>query len=146
MRIDAVISKYLLFDFVNFYGILIYIALGKVWVQKTSGILGNPDWNEQCLYNNCMFELTIQMAVIFIGRSLVQHWVNFLSPLINRGWQGFRRSKMAQKMLKKRIKANRKLEKNSEETLKWSKEVKVPQYFIDANVTSFFYIKKLNLY
>lgn len=129
----------MLFDFVNFYGILIYIAVGKIWVQKSTGILGNAEWAEQCLYQNCMMELTIQMTVIFIGRSLLQHLLNFLGPLIERGWSGFRRSKMARNLLKKKIKKRRRTMRDTDETLHLSDELRIPQYFADANLADIEY-------
>lgn len=63
---DAVISKFMLFDFINFYGTLFYIALVKKWVQEGGlGSFSGIDVREQCLYKNCMLELTIQMVNLF---------------------------------------------------------------------------------
>lgn len=62
---DSVISKFMLFDFINFYGTLFYIALVKKWVQEGGlGSFSGINVHEECLYRNCMLELTIQMVIL----------------------------------------------------------------------------------
>lgn len=136
-RSDSLIAKYLVFDFVNFYGILIYIAVAKVWVQKSgTGLLGNQEWAEQCLYRNCMLELSIQMATIFIGISLLQHLLNYLSPICQRGWSGFRRSHLAKRILKENMKNHRRRLTGAKQSnsLRRYRDLCLPQFFIDANL------------
>jgi hypothetical protein len=77
------IAKYLVFDFVNYYGILIWIGIIKVWVQKDqTKVFGTLEFSEYCLYENCMLELTMQMTIIFVGKSIIYHFQNALEPLL----------------------------------------------------------------
>ena len=54
----------MLFDFINFYGTLFYIALVKKWVQEGEiASFSGIELKEQCIYGNCLLELTIQMVI-----------------------------------------------------------------------------------
>ena len=84
---NALIGKYLIFDFVNFYGSLIYIGVVKIWIGKDQSILGSIQSSAKgdfCEENNCMMELTIQMAIIFLARSIIYHLVNLSEPLFTK--------------------------------------------------------------
>ena len=76
------------------------------------------------------------MAVIFTGRSLLQHLFNVLAPLLDRGFAGFRRNKDARRLLKKRLKEKRKQANHpsADESTESINNIRVPQFFIDANL------------
>ncbi|CAG8592715.1 9566_t:CDS:10 [Ambispora leptoticha] len=78
---DSHILKVYLFDFVIFYGALFYILIVK---QKFAGeILRISDY-EGCKYNSCMVELTIQLAVILIGKQTVGQLEGLVLPLFKK--------------------------------------------------------------
>lgn len=88
---DSLIAKYLIFEFVNFYGIIIYIAVVNIWIQRLDlSLFGNPALKGRCAYENCMMDLTMQMTVIFMARSLFQHLCNFLEPVLQRLWVAYK--------------------------------------------------------
>jgi hypothetical protein len=62
---------------------MLWIGVIKVWVQENDGkIFGKADFAEFCLYENCMLELSIEMAIIFIGKGLLYHLDNALEPFL----------------------------------------------------------------
>ncbi|CAG8530657.1 10262_t:CDS:10 [Ambispora gerdemannii] len=66
---DSHILKVYLFDFVNFYAALFYILIFKQWLPKK--IFHDNARVHVCENDDCMRELTIQLAVILIGRQAV---------------------------------------------------------------------------
>ena len=93
--VDYLIAKYLLFDFVNFYGIIIYIALGEVWIQRyKSYVFGIPSLQGYCVFENCMLEVTMQMTVIFIARSAAYHFWNYMEPYVTQGIEAYKRGEL----------------------------------------------------
>ncbi|CAG8480932.1 5977_t:CDS:10 [Ambispora leptoticha] len=86
---DSHILKVYLFDFVIFYGALFYILIVK---QKFAGeILRISDY-EGCEYNSCMVELTIQLAVILIGKQTVGQLEDLALPLFKKKFDSFMNS------------------------------------------------------
>ncbi|KAI8995951.1 calcium-activated chloride channel-domain-containing protein [Gaertneriomyces semiglobifer] len=82
---DAFTTKALLFEFINTFGSLFYIALLKVWVMKKHiTIFNRSDWDDTCIYGNCMVELTVQMAVVFMGSGFVEHVTKYFWPLFDK--------------------------------------------------------------
>lgn len=96
---NSLIAKNLTFDFVNYYGILTYIAVGLVWVNRSqSGLFGQSNLADACFSadplnpfsRSCMMGLTIQMAVIFIARAIIRHLFNYLEPIYTRFFEGMK--------------------------------------------------------
>jgi len=93
---NSLIAKNLTFDFVNYYGIITYLAVVHVWVQH--GIFGQASLKDGCFNadpsdpsaQSCMMDLTIQMAVIFIARAIVRHFFNYLEPVWTRFIEGIK--------------------------------------------------------
>ena len=60
---SALIFKHLVFHFVNYYGIIIYVAVVNIWIQRTDvPLYGSNSLKSECINQNCMMELTIQMV------------------------------------------------------------------------------------
>lgn len=60
---SALIFKHLIFYFVNYYGIIIYVAVVNVWIQrKKVPLYGSSSLVADCIDRNCMMELTMQMV------------------------------------------------------------------------------------
>ncbi|CAG8462988.1 441_t:CDS:10 [Funneliformis mosseae] len=74
---DALIIKTFLFEFVNNYAALFYIFIFKQGLMKT--ILHSNNIQSQCDYDNCMTDLALQLAIIFVGR---QAWAQFTEIFI----------------------------------------------------------------
>ena len=59
----ALIFKQLVFYFVNYYGIIIYVAVVNVWIQNYNiPLFGSYSLNAECIDRNCMMGLTMQMV------------------------------------------------------------------------------------
>ncbi|RHZ74109.1 hypothetical protein Glove_227g16 [Diversispora epigaea] len=77
---DSLIIKTYLFDFFNNYSALFYIMLFK---QKyILEIINYEELATKCEYNSCMSELTIQLAIILIGKQLIGQFKEVLYPWI----------------------------------------------------------------
>ncbi|CAI2175932.1 18391_t:CDS:10 [Funneliformis geosporum] len=74
---DALILKTFIFEFVNNYAALFYIFIFKQGLLKT--IIHSNSIRSQCDYDNCMTDLSIQLAIIFVGR---QAWAQFTEIFI----------------------------------------------------------------
>ncbi|CAG8655444.1 22827_t:CDS:2, partial [Gigaspora rosea] len=73
---DSLIIKSYLFDFFNFYSTLFYIMIFK---EQYAGDLIKQK-NIGCEYKNCMIELTIQLAIILIGKQIIGQFSEILIP------------------------------------------------------------------
>jgi hypothetical protein len=63
---SALIFKHLVFYFVNYYGIIIYVAIVNVWIQRKGvPLYGSHSLVSECIDRNCMMELTMQMVNIY---------------------------------------------------------------------------------
>ncbi|CAJ0838800.1 11329_t:CDS:10 [Entrophospora sp. SA101] len=69
---DALILKTYLFDFINFYSALFYILILKKQFAKDF-LPQNGNYPGCEFQNNCMAELTLQLAIILIGKQTVGH-------------------------------------------------------------------------
>ncbi|CAG8532816.1 12121_t:CDS:10 [Ambispora gerdemannii] len=78
---DSLTLKIYLFDFVNFYSALFYILLFK---RKFVRAVVNEFHDEEdgCQYQSCMAELTIQLAIILIGKQTVGQIQEIFIPLL----------------------------------------------------------------
>jgi len=80
---DSLIVKIYVFQFINFYASIFYIAFVK------GQFIGTPDrynkWfgyrQEECQPGGCFVELTIQLAIIFCGKQFLLAIVEYNTPL-----------------------------------------------------------------
>ncbi|KAJ3287415.1 Anoctamin-7 [Borealophlyctis nickersoniae] len=87
---NAKIAKRMLFDFVNNFGSLFYVSVVKAWMQAEQiTILGQDEWQDSCINDDCIVELMIQLTVVFIGRSIMQHSYHIGLPWLTRKWNSF---------------------------------------------------------
>lgn len=83
---DSFITKMYLFQFVNFYSSLFYIAFFK---GNISGYPGNYARIggirlDECATYGCLLELTIQLAIIFLGKQILNNVVELSVPYVKR--------------------------------------------------------------
>lgn len=77
---DSLIIKIYLFQFVNFYSSLFYVAFFKGRFNEypsTYGETGSGDFTEQCDPAGCFVELSIQLIIIMIGKQIINNVLEF---------------------------------------------------------------------
>ncbi|KAF9179022.1 Anoctamin-5 [Haplosporangium sp. Z 11] len=119
---DSLIIKRYLFDFTNMYAALFYYAFfkvpfgGKVFAHR-------PDLQDECLYDACITELSVQLAVVFIGKQFLNGLFEMVFPWIKRTWN--RKEILAEKALKRR------------KLLETRKSTRAPQWVKDDDLPSY---------
>ncbi|KAF9578948.1 Anoctamin-7, partial [Lunasporangiospora selenospora] len=119
---DALILKRFLFDFVNFYSSLVYIAYVKGRFGK--GFLGGK-YVDTCAGadGSCMGELTIQLAIVFVGKQFVNQAQELVVPQLQKWWN--KKDELADKVTK--LKDTYK-GKNLKKPPQWAKDDILPRY------------------
>lgn len=87
---DSYTFKVFMFEFINFNSSLFYIAFFKgkfstVPFDRTSYLFGYPP--EACDPAGCMVELLIQLAVIMVGKQLLNNFMEILFPIMSNKWR-----------------------------------------------------------
>ncbi|KAG0221309.1 calcium-activated chloride channel-domain-containing protein [Mortierella sp. GBAus27b] len=119
---DSLIIKRFLFDFVNFYSALVYIAFFKGNVK----ISNRPDLQDSCGDKGfCMGELRIQLAIVFIGKQLLNQFQEVAIPQLKAWWNS--KSELAEKAKLATLKGKYK-EKNMVKPPQWAKDDLLPPY------------------
>ena len=86
---DSFTIKMFLFQFVNFYSSIIYIAFYK---GKFVGYPGNyksiaGGRQEECDPGGCLSELTMQLAVVMVGKQFINNVQEIAIPLASEWWK-----------------------------------------------------------
>ncbi|KAF9172040.1 hypothetical protein BGX21_006356 [Mortierella sp. AD011] len=116
---DALIIKRFLFDFVNFYSALFYIAYFK---ESVGGTLFKADgYVDTCAYESCIVELTIQLAIVFVGKQFLNQFQELAVPKLHEIWN--RKSELAVKASLKRSYQDKKSMKKPPQ---WAKDDILP--------------------
>ncbi|KAG0042130.1 Anoctamin-5 [Gryganskiella cystojenkinii] len=119
---SSLIIKRYLFDFANMYATLFYYAFfkapfgGKIFRHR-------PDLQDTCLYDACITELTVQLAVVFIGKQFLNGLFEMVFPWIKRTWN------------RKKILADQALKRL--EFLENRKRTRAPQWVKDDDLPSY---------
>ncbi|CAO3567704.1 unnamed protein product [Mortierella alpina] len=119
---DSLIIKRYLFDFTNMYATLFYYAFfkapfgGRIFTSR-------PDLQDACLYDACITELTVQLAVVFIGKQFLNGLFEMVFPWMKRTWN--RKKILADQALKKR------------KFMETRKRTKAPQWVKDDELPSY---------
>ncbi|KAL1509670.1 hypothetical protein ABEB36_004376 [Hypothenemus hampei] len=96
---DSLALKIYIFQFVNYYSSIFYIAFfkGKFvgYPAKYNKVFGYRQ--EECNPGGCLMELTIQLAVIMIGKQAINSVLEMLIPLCFKLYKTFRVSKRIEK-------------------------------------------------
>jgi len=92
---DALIAKTFVFQFVNSYIMLYYIAFFQHWVD----MFGDPHLNDACKYPQCITQVTVQLATvlgmnIFIGQTQ-EVGIPYIQSLIKASGDRKRAAKLA---------------------------------------------------
>ncbi|KAF9394328.1 Anoctamin-7 [Podila verticillata] len=119
---DALIFKRFLFDFVNFYSALFYIAYIKQAVKITL-----PDGTvlqDGCTSDGgCMADLTIQLAIVFVGKQFLNQFQELAIPQLQKYWNG--KNELAEKA---KLVGKYKDKKNLIKPPQWAKDDILPTY------------------
>ncbi|KAG0272261.1 Anoctamin-7 [Linnemannia exigua] len=118
---DSLIIKRYLFDFANMYATLFYYAFFKA--PFGGKVLHRPDLRDTCLYDSCITELSVQLAVVFIGKQFLNGLFEMFFPWIERTWN------------RKKILADQALQRL--EFLKERKQNRAPQWVKDDQLPSY---------
>ncbi|KAG0282987.1 Anoctamin-7, partial [Linnemannia gamsii] len=118
---DSLIIKRYLFDFANMYATLFYYAFFKA--PFGAKVLQRPDLQDSCLYDSCITELTVQLAVVFIGKQFLNGLFEMVFPWIKRIWN--RKKILAEQALQRLefLKARR-----QDRTPQWVEDDELPSY------------------
>ncbi|CAF0770703.1 unnamed protein product [Adineta steineri] len=79
---DSLVIKIYLFQFVNFYSSLFYIAFFKgrfLEYPSKYGLSNSRDFTEQCDPAGCLVELSIQFVIIMIGKQIINNILEFFN-------------------------------------------------------------------
>ncbi|KAG0240858.1 Anoctamin-7 [Actinomortierella wolfii] len=117
---DSLILKRFLFDFVNFYSALFYIA----YFKETAGseMLASYGLVDAC-DGSCMGDLTIQLAIVFVGKQFINQVQEVAIPLFHRYWN--EKEELAQKA---KLVGKYKEKANKIKPPQWTKDDKLPTY------------------
>ncbi|RHZ74069.1 hypothetical protein Glove_227g72 [Diversispora epigaea] len=81
---DALILKTFIFDFFNYYSGLFYILLFKQqFVRVIVREIIDRQETTGCEYDNCLIELTIQLAILLIGKQLFDQFMEIFMPWLS---------------------------------------------------------------
>jgi len=114
--------KRFLFDFVNFYSALFYIAYIKreVKVKLPNGI----ELQDSCTHDGgCMADLTIQLAIVFVGKQFLNQFQELAIPQLQKYWNG--KNELAEKA---KLVGKYKDKKNFVKPPQWAKDDILPTY------------------
>ena len=91
---DALTLKIYLFQFVNYYASIFYIAFVKgKFVGTPNEYTRLMSWRqEECSPGGCFIELCIQLAIIFMGKQFMMSVMEYYKPLM---WRLFNLVKLA---------------------------------------------------
>ncbi|KAG0304311.1 Anoctamin-7 [Dissophora globulifera] len=117
---DALIVKRFLFDFINFYSALVYIAYFKGSISN--GLFNNPDFQDNSCGESCLGELTIQLAIVFVGKQFLNQVQELAIPQLRKWWN--RKSELADKALL----VGKYKGKNMVKPPQWAKDDILPPY------------------
>ncbi|XP_057314546.1 anoctamin-4-like isoform X2 [Hydractinia symbiolongicarpus] len=85
---DLFTFKMYLFQFINFYGSLFYIAFFKLdpgTPSKYNRIFGFR--REECNPAGCLFELGLQLFVIMVGKQVFNNFIEIVVPKLKNWWR-----------------------------------------------------------
>lgn len=79
---DSLSLKIYLFQFVNYYSAIIYIAFVKGNFIGSTNFFGAQD--EICLPGGCLFEIFIQLAITMIGKQAISVAIEVSMPFVDK--------------------------------------------------------------
>ncbi|XP_014203700.1 anoctamin-3-like isoform X2 [Copidosoma floridanum] len=89
---DSLTLKVYLFQFINYYASIFYVAFlkGKFigYPMKYNKIFGHRQ--EECAPGGCLMELSIQLAIIMIGKQVMYTLMETVLPILFKYWALFR--------------------------------------------------------
>ncbi|KAG0315396.1 Anoctamin-7, partial [Linnemannia gamsii] len=120
---DALIIKRFLFDFVNFYSALVYIAFFKDYITEDVEIIkGQP--KDSCDKDGCLGELAIQLAIVFVGKQLINQAQEIAIPILKKWWN--KKNELAERAAN--LKGKYKSQTKAVKPPQWAKDDLLPAY------------------
>ncbi|KAG0281736.1 Anoctamin-7 [Linnemannia exigua] len=120
---DALIMKRYLFDFVNFYSALVYIAFFKDNLGKSFKLYPNQ-LSDECSKDGCLGELTIQLAIVFVGKQMINQAQELAIPLLKKWWN--KKNELAERAAN--LKGKYKTQTKAIKPPQWAKDDLLPVY------------------
>lgn len=121
--LDALIIKRFLFDFVNFYSALVYIAFFKDYITQDVQL-----WEKQpkdsCGEDGCLGELAIQLAIVFVGKQLINQAQEVAIPILKKWWN--KKNELAERAAN--LKGKYKTQTKAVKPPQWAKDDLLPAY------------------
>ncbi|CAG0881778.1 unnamed protein product, partial [Cyprideis torosa] len=84
---DSYTFKMFLFQFINYYASLIYIAFFKGKLNSHPGTAKDSITYDECDVAGCLLELCIQLAVIMVGKQALNNIQEFFLPVLVKWWR-----------------------------------------------------------
>ncbi|KAF8945156.1 Anoctamin-7 [Haplosporangium gracile] len=121
---DALIIKRFLFDFVNFYSALVYIAFFKGYIAQDVKLWDKQPRDSCGEDGSCLGELAIQLAIVFVGKQLINQAQEIAIPILKKWWN--KKNELAERAanLKGKYKTHTKAVKPPQ----WAKDDLLPAY------------------
>ncbi|KAF9126169.1 Anoctamin-7 [Mortierella sp. 14UC] len=120
---DALIMKRYLFDFVNFYSALVYIAFFKDNLGATVTLYEGQK-RDSCSEDGCLGELTIQLAIVFVGKQLINQVQELAIPMLKKWWN--KKNELAERAAN--LKGKYKSQTKAVKPPQWAKDDLLPAY------------------
>ncbi|OAQ24249.1 DUF590-domain-containing protein [Linnemannia elongata AG-77] len=121
---DALIIKRFLFDFVNFYSALVYIAFFKGYIAHDVVLWKNQPRDTCGKDGSCLGELAIQLAIVFVGKQLINQAQEIAIPILKRWWN--KKNELAERAAN--LKGKYKTQTKAVKPPQWAKDDLLPAY------------------
>ncbi|KAG9064367.1 Anoctamin-7 [Linnemannia hyalina] len=121
---DALIIKRFLFDFVNFYSAMVYIAFFKGYIAQDVRFWKNQPRDSCGDDGSCLGELAIQLAIVFVGKQLLNQAQEIAIPAMKKWWN--KKNELAERAA--HLKGKYKDRSKAVKPPQWAKDDLLPAY------------------
>ncbi|KAF9550580.1 Anoctamin-7 [Mortierella hygrophila] len=121
---DALIIKRFLFDFVNFYSAMVYIAFFKGYIAQDVKLWDNQPKDSCGDDGSCLGELAIQLAIVFVGKQLLNQAQEIAIPTMKKWWN--KKNELAERAA--HLKGKYKNRTKAIKPPQWAKDDLLPAY------------------
>ncbi|KAH7049659.1 calcium-activated chloride channel-domain-containing protein [Linnemannia elongata] len=121
---DALIIKRFLFDFVNFYSALVYIAFFKGYIAQDVKLWDGQPRDSCATDGSCLGELAIQLAIVFVGKQLINQTQEIAIPILKKWWN--KKNELAERAAN--LKGKYKTQTKAVKPPQWAKDDLLPAY------------------
>lgn len=118
------IIKRFLFDFVNFYSALVYIAFFKGYIAQDVKLWDGQPRDSCATDGSCLGELAIQLAIVFVGKQLINQTQEIAIPILKKWWN--KKNELAERAAN--LKGKYKTQTKAVKPPQWAKDDLLPAY------------------